>query len=78
VDKLPAEVFTLVVFVSDGLLRVGDRDLATTAATRFFAISTQLPLELQMVLCYRLMGFMKGIIPSKDSEVAFKELTRRL
>ena len=74
---LAAEMFALVVFVSDGLLQVNDT-MTTTPAARFFNITRRLPLELQMVLCCRLMGSDKEIIRGKDSEVAFKELARRL
>ena len=74
-DEAAAEVFALVVFVSDGLLQIKD---AASSAARFFSIATQLPLELQMVLCYRVVGSAKEIIPGKDSEVAFKELAKRL
>jgi len=75
-DELAAEMFALVVFVSDGLLQVND----TTAspAARFFSIVAQLPLELQMVLCFRLVGSTKEIIPGKETEVAFKSLARKL
>jgi len=74
---LAAEMFALVVFVSDGLLQVNDT-MTTTPAARFFNITRRLPLELQMVLCCRLMGSDKEIIQGKDSEVAFKDLARRL
>jgi len=74
-DDLAAKMFTLVVFVSDGLLQIKD---TTTPAASFFAIATQLPLELQMVLCHRQVGSGKEIIPGKESEVAFKELARKL
>ena len=74
-DQLAAEMFALVVFVSDGILQVKD---TTTPAASFFAIATQLPLELQMVLCHRQVGSGKEIIPGKESEVAFKELAKRL
>ena len=76
-DELAVEMFALVVFVSDGLLQVQDTKI-TTPAARFFSIAAQLPLELQMVLCFRLAGSAKEIILGKDSEVAFKELARRL
>jgi len=75
-DKLAAEMFALVVFVSDGLLQVNDT--TPSPAARFFSIAAQLPLELQMVLCYRVMGSCKEILPGKESEVAFKELARKL
>ena len=76
-DDLAAEMFALVVFVSDGLLQV-DNPVDTTPAARFFRISTQLPLELQMVLCYRVVGLSKEIISGNDSEAAFKSLAKRI
>jgi len=105
-DDLAAEMFALVVFVSDGLLQVtqGNQPTLTLAARflsiafrklsrkshnpnpkppdfgslRFFRIATRLPLDLQMVLCHRVVGSGKEIIPGKDSEVAFKELAKTL
>jgi len=50
----------------------------SSPAARFISIAAQLPLELQMVLCLRQMGSDKEIIPGKESEVAFKELAKRL
>jgi len=75
-DELAAEMFALVVFVSDGLLQINDSK-TTTPAARYFSIAAQLPLELQMVLCHRQMGSDKEIIPGKESEIAFKELARK-
>ena len=46
--------------------------------TRFFNIARQLPLELQMVLCFRKVGSGGEIISGRESEVAFKELARKL
>jgi len=77
VDDLAAEMFATVVFVSDGLLQIIDTKTATPAA-RFFNIAKSLPLELQMVLCHNQVGSAKEIVPGKHSEVAFKELARRL
>ena len=76
-NELAAEVFALVVFVSDGLLQINETTTPSPAA-RFFSIARRLPLELQMVLCHHVVGSAKEIIPGKDSEVAFKELARRL
>ena len=76
-DEMAAEMFALVVFVTDGLLQIKDTK-TTTPAARFFSIARRLPLELQMMLCFRLLGSAKEIIPGKDSEAAFKELARRL
>ena len=76
-DEAAAEMFALVVFVSDGLLHVNDTTTRTPAA-RFFSIAAQLPLELQMVLCYRVMGSNKELILGKEREAAFRELARIL
>jgi len=76
-DDLAAEMFAPVVFVSDGLLQIKDTTTPSPAA-RFFSIARRLPLELQMVLCFRQVGSAKEIIQGKLSEVAFKELTRKL
>jgi len=76
-DELAAKMFALVVFVSDGLLQIKDTT-TTTPAARFFKIAAKLPLELQMVLCFRLVGSAKEIIHCKESEAAFKELARKL
>jgi len=75
-DELAAEIFAMVVFVSDGLLQVNDT--TRSPAARYFSVARQLPLELQMVLCFRQVGSAKEIIQGKDSEVAFKSLARRL
>jgi len=78
-DDLAAEMFALVVFISDGLLQTKATGVKVEAKrTRFFNIARNLPLELQMVLCYRVVGSAKEIIPGKESEVAFKELARSL
>jgi len=76
IDELAAEIFALVVFVSDGLLQINST--TSSPAARFFKIARRLPLELQMVLCFRQVGSPKEIIPGKESEVAFKSLARRL
>jgi len=76
-DELAAEVFALVAFVSDGLLQINDTTTPSPAA-RFFNIARSLPLELQMVLCHRQVGSGKEIILGKESEVAIRELARRL
>jgi len=76
-DQLAAEMFALVVFVSDGLLKIKDTT-TTTPAVRYFSIAAQLSLELQMIVCHRVVGSAKEIIPGKGSEVAFKSLTKRL
>jgi len=74
-DEATAEMFAMVVFVSDGLLQVGD---ATSLTAMFFSIASQLPLEVQMLLCFRLIGSGKDIIPCKEREMAFRELAKRM
>jgi len=78
VDALAAKMFALVVFVSDGLLQIKNLVVSTPPAARFFRIASQLPLELQTVLCYRVMDSSKDIISGKDSESAFKCLAKRI
>jgi len=75
-DDLAAEMFALVVFVSDGLLRV--YGTTPSPAATFFTIAIRLPLEVQMLLCFRLIGSGKDIIPCKEREMAFKILVKKL
>jgi len=79
-DETAVGIFAAVVFVSDGLLAITTRGgkRQQTPPQRFFWIASQLPLELQMVLCYRLVGSAKEVIAGKDSEVAFRNLGRVL
>jgi len=76
-DEAAAEMFAIVVFVSDGLLQIKETTIPSPAG-KFFSIAAQLPLELQMVLCYRVVRSPKEIIPGKESEAAFKALAERL
>jgi len=75
-DELAAGMFALVVFVSDGLLKI--KDTPPSPAARYFKMARRLPLELQMLLCFRQVGSTKEIIPGKESEAAFKSLARTL
>jgi len=76
-EILAAEMFALVVFVSDGLLQINDTTTPSPAA-RFFKIAGRLPIELQMMLCFRQVGSDKEIISGKESKAAFKKLARIL
>ena len=74
-DELAAEVFALTVFLCDDLLQFKPASHpAAAAATRFFAITKRLPMELQMILCHRVVGSLKQNILHKDSEAAFRSL----
>ena len=77
-DALAAEVFALTVFLCDDLLQLkpAATDPATTSALRFYTIVSKLPMELQMILCCRVVGSTNQNILSKDSEPAFKALAR--
>ena len=78
-DELTAEVFALTVFLCDDLLQFKPASSSSSTkpdAARFFAIAAVLPMELQMILCYRVVGSMKQNLRSQDSEVAFKSLAR--
>jgi len=68
VDKLP------FLSLKPASLSAADADVA--AATT--VISSKLPMELQMILCHRVVGSMKQNILHKDSEAAFKQLARLL
>jgi len=75
-DELAAELFAVVIFLSDGLLELGEKN--TNGAAVFFKITRNLPMELQMVLCYRVVGSMKMNIPGEQRERAFKKLVKDL
>ena len=75
-DETAAEMFALVVFLSDGLLKIEEEN--TAATPRFFRIAKELPLELQMILCYRVVGSSGEIIPGEQREQAFKSLAKSL
>ena len=72
-NELAAEVFALTVFMCDGLLQLKPA-LAATSATRFFTIASKLPIELQMILCRRVVCSCKQNILHTNSEAAFKSL----
>ena len=84
-DALAAEVFALTVFLCDDLLHlkpalIFSNPAAASEAFRFFffGIARRLPMELQMILCHRVVGSVKESILTKDSEAAFKSLARIL
>ena len=70
-----AEMFALVVFLCDGLLEIKEKN---RTGGRFFKIAEQLPMELQMVLCHRVVGSMDDNISQEASEAAFRALARQL
>ena len=80
-DELASENFALVIFLCDDLLQLNSISNVVAcdtyvATARFFAIAKRLPMELQMILCHRIVGSTKNNILHKDSENAFKCLAR--
>lgn len=72
-NETAADLFAQVVFLCEGLVRCSFGTSRNTAH-QFFRIAQKLPLELQMVLCYRAVGSMGTCIPGKEREAAFKFL----
>jgi len=72
-DELAAEHFALLIFLCDGLFQIPPAPIDLPAA-RFFAMTKRFPMELQMIMCHRVVGSAKDSIISKDSEAAFKSL----
>jgi len=81
-EELSAELFALVIFVCDGLMQTRKTDETQNqqlySFIRFFKITEQLPIELQMLLCHRVFGSTASIIASSRSESAFRRLARSL
>jgi len=74
---IAAEVFVLVVMLCDGFLRekeageVSSRHLRTL---RFFRIATQLPMELQKILCHRMARSNGDTVSRQDFEVVLRRV----
>ena len=72
-EALAAELFATTVFLCDDYLRIKQPE-SNSKIGRFFRITSHLPMELQMIVCHRVYGLAKENIPSRDSELAFKNL----
>ena len=86
-DSFISDLFALVVFLCDDLLRVSVESLASSSSSstnnntkvaRFFQIAQALPMELQMLLCNGVFCVGKNMILTKHSEPAFKRLGKLL
>lgn len=86
-DGLAADIFALVIFLSDGLLTCKDTlgnltdhkdvsDHPIIQAFRFFTITKQLSMELQMSICQRVAESAKDNISTLLSEPAFQSLAK--
>jgi len=74
-EYFDGHLFALVVFHSDSFATVIEAK-AHSNTRRFFKITSQLPPDLQMVLCNRIFGSPRDIILSRDSGPGFQLLTR--
>jgi len=71
------DVFAMVIFLCDDLLKLNMQAVAPCGVPVFFRIACRLPMELQMLLCHRVYGSPKHSIPSHKSEPAFKALAQK-
>jgi len=79
-----SELFAMIVFLCGDLLRLKPAFIIPASASasnstiadalRFFTMACKLPMELQMILCHRVVGSMKQNILHFESEAAFKSL----
>ena len=92
-DTLAAELFCVVVFLSDEYLRFRPASVPEAAGAavvvrmnsetvrghrRFFRIALRLPMELQMVLCHRIYSLARSIVSVQQTEVTFRHLAHFL
>jgi hypothetical protein len=63
-EEMAAEMFALVVFPCDGLLEIKEEN--STGAGRFFRMAKLLPIEVQMILCFRVVGSAYENIPAEQ------------
>lgn len=81
--------FALIVFICDSLLVIADTNSSSANQAmnldnqptqqqdnyrRFFAMTSKLPIELQMLICHHLAGSDKTIIRSDEAELGFQHL----
>ena len=89
-DELAAGLFAVIVFLCDGLLELmaceGEAEEEEEEELgggledyrRLFRIARQLPLELQMILCRRMVGSMRNTIAGRDIEPALRDLVKKI
>ena len=73
-DERAAGLFALVIFTCDDFFHVR----TSTREARFFRMASQLPMELQMLLCFRVVGSKKMLIASQERERAFADIQKSL
>ena len=77
-DEYSGYVFGLIVYLSDDYLRIIERVTQQPKVRRFFKITQELPMDLQMVICNRLVGSDKNIISTSLVEKAFRTIAKDL
>ena len=68
-----AELFALIVMVCDDYAEV-IVPRQDEALTRFLAVATRLPMDLQMLLCNRVYQLPASVIHKRDCELAFRNV----
>jgi ankyrin repeat protein len=76
-DPYIGEVFALVVFLSDGLVRLKCDSEENADMRRFFLITQSVHMDLQMLLCNRLFDSPQDIVLTKHSEPAFRKFAKQ-
>jgi len=82
-DMLAADIYALTIFLCDGLLSpvvtsTVNLDKKQEKMMKFFNITSQLPMEVQMLICYLAADVMKHNITTIGSEAGFRRLTAKL
>lgn len=77
-DSKAATIFAMIIFICDGLLQAKKGENSASPASRFFEISSKLPMELQIILCHRVIGSMSESIHGIAREKAFEALAKKL
>jgi hypothetical protein len=70
--ELASGIFALVCFHSEDLLK-SQRNISDPTE-RFFMITRKLPMELQMIICHRVIDSPLDLVSVKDSDLALKAL----
>lgn len=74
-------MFAIMVYICDDYLALKPQsefaeNKNRVDAIRFFTIASQLPMDLQMVMCNRAFGSARALILTKNSEPAFLNLSK--
>lgn len=80
-EEPAAELFALVIFVCDDYLCSREQQQTQQhkqandrTVTRFFAMTSRLPMELQMIICHRVVGSVAELIHGYNVKIALRRL----